>query len=100
MFRIAIIGDIGPEEEWCIITDGIDPKTRYLQRFITFYLLIWLGVICNISIAIYLRFFNKNINEINPEVSDYVKKKLILIPILMSLFRIIPSIDLIANYLF
>lgn len=96
-FRIGIKGYVGPAGDWCWIrTEGIDPETRDLLRFLTFYFFIWLGVACNISIAIYLRFFNKN--EINPEISDYVKKKLILIPILMSLCWIIPSIDRIANY--
>ena len=96
---------MGPDGDWCWIRkNGFDPPYyRDLLCIFTFYLFFWLGMIINFAIAICIRCFNENVKSnaslFDIQIIDYIKNKLILIPILMSVCWIIPTIDRILDFL-
>lgn len=96
---------MGPDGEWCWIKkDGFDPAYyRDILCIFTFYMFFWLAMIINFSIAICIPCFKRNdltnSTFFDIQVLDYIRNKLILIPILMSVCWIIPTIDRISNFL-
>ena len=80
---------------WCWIRDDLEPSIREPLKAFTFSF-IWLAMVYNTIIAMYLRFFNKR--PIHPYIDSYVKTKLILIPLLMGVCWILPTYDRYGPY--
>ena len=79
---------MGPAGYWCWIKQNLEGRIKQPLRIFTFSF-IWMAMVYNTIVAIYLRFLNKKPMPLY--IDSYIKNKLILIPVLMAVCWILPT---------
>ena len=82
---------IGPAGCWCFIKEDLPNNKKELWRVFSFYIFMWIGMAYNTTISLYFIIFFKDPN-LHQEVEKLLKQRVILIPLVMSIYWIIPTI--------